>query len=494
MYELRNFQPLWLDDSFNAAFDLVGILENAPSHALPAHYNSKNLRNRITDLLGQDLSIESVSQTAALLEIDLNKAFLKYARDISSGVLEPSTIDPELNIFPHRPDNGQLLLQASNAFDMTGYLTGLAPQSFDYLVLKESLRWHKELLQNGGWGAMVPPGRSIRPYAKNHRVAILRQRMINMGELHPSSVPADSEGGLQFYDDELQNAVKSIQARHGLRADGIAGKLTIQAVNTSVLARIEQIAVNLERMRWMNFDFGDRHIVVNQADYTMKVVEYNTVTYNSRVIVGKRKEHRTPEFSDVMTHMVVNPTWHIPFSIAGKEILPKLQEDPGYLEKHNMRLVSNKQPTDPWLVDWFSYNEKNFPYAVKQNPGEGNALGRIKFMFPNSFNIYLHDTQTRGLFNKDVRAYSHGCVRVHQPIELAHTLLSQQEVDPVSKIQNILDTKKERTVRLQSPVDVHLTYRTAWIDDHGLTQFRDDIYGRDRKVADALINNGVSIR
>jgi murein L,D-transpeptidase YcbB/YkuD len=215
----------------------------------------------------------------------------------------------------------------------------------------------------------------------------------------------------------------------------------------------------------------------------------------SRVVVGLNT-HRTPEFSDVMKHLIVIPTWHVPRSIATEEILPELQRDPGYLARKNMRLVptgGTEAPANASALYWRLFSENDFPFRVKQNPGDDNALGVVKFMFPNQHAIYLHDTPSKSLFAKDARAFSHGCVRVEKPFELAHLLLASQESDPAAAFQRWLGGGRERQVDLAEPVPVHLTYRTAWVDDLGRHNFRSDVYGRDRTVAAALATAGVDV-
>ncbi|MEO0362121.1 MAG: L,D-transpeptidase family protein, partial [Pseudomonadota bacterium] len=245
-------------------------------------------------------------------------------------------------------------------------------------------------------------------------------------------------------------------------------------------------------MRWLNRDLGRRHVYVNQADFTVRLVEDGVALFEERVVVGKARRHRTPEFSDQMTHLVLNPTWYVPRSIATEEILPQLQEDPTYLWRKNMRLTSGGAPgPDPSTVDWSVYSESDFPFRVQQRPGPDNALGRVKFMFPNQFSIYLHDTPSKRLFAKDVRAFSHGCVRVQDPMALARALLDPQEEDAGAYIDRILARGKERRVNFDEPVPVHLTYRTAWIDEDGGRQYRADVYGRDARVLGALKAEGV---
>jgi murein L,D-transpeptidase YcbB/YkuD len=302
-----------------------------------------------------------------------------------------------------------------------------------------------------------------------------------------TDVPAPAYETDQF-DDVLVEAVKRFQERHGLNTDGVVGPATLRQLNTTPATRAEQLAVNLERLRWMNRDLGDRYILVNLAGFTMSVMKAGREDFTSRVVVGKARRHRTPEFSEMMTHMIVNPSWHVPRSIATEEILPILRKDPTYLDRKGMRLVGGDAPED-----WTEVTAGTFPGRIVQRPGSGNALGTVKFMFPNRFSIYLHDTPSKRLFSRDVRAYSHGCVRVEKPEEFAAYLLTGQADDPMAHFLELRERRHERRVNLDNPLPVHLTYRSAWIDEDGTEQFRGDIYGRDAKVADALKRAGVTI-
>ena len=275
-----------------------------------------------------------------------------------------------------------------------------------------------------------------------------------------------------LFDNHMVTALQSFQARHGLNLDGVIGPATLKQINVSPSTRAEQIAVNLERMRWKNRNLGDRYILVNLAGFTMDVMVNGKSDFSQRVVVGKARKHRTPEFSDEMTHMIINPSWYVPTSIARDEILPKLEKDPNYMANRNMRMVNGR---------------------IIQAPGRRNALGTVKFMFPNRFAIYLHDTPSKKLFQRDVRAYSHGCVRVERPHDFAEYLLTGQYEDPRGYFNSVLNRGRERRVNLDRPLPVHLTYRSAWIDENGVEQFRGDIYGRDSKIAAALKNAGVSI-
>ena len=484
-YESSAYRGVWIDSSGDdsKAQALLEVLQKAGEHALPAaKYNTPILRAALEGARGGD------ADAAAAAELALTNAFLSYARDLSSGLLEPRRIDRDLHVFPERPEDAVLLDGMARASDAKAYLEALAPQHPHYAGLKEELGALVDLGAVAAWGPEAPQGRSIRLGQRGPRVEAVRARLAAMGDYKPA-IPAVDPAE---YDEGLEAAVRAFQQRHGLNDDGVIGKRTIAAMNKSAAYRAGQVVVNMERLRWLNRDLGNRHVLVNQADYNVKVIDGGLVLFDERVVIGKSRKHRTPEFSDTMTHLVFNPTWHVPYSIASKEILPKLQEDPEYLAKKNMRLLARGGGEfDATLTDWSLYSENDFPFVVKQRPGGGNALGRVKFMFPNQFNIYLHDTPSKRLFKKDARAFSHGCVRVQDPMELARVLLAPQNPDTTPYIEGILNRRKERRVNLETPVPVHLTYRTAWVDPDGTYQFRADVYGRDARVLAVLRAAGV---
>lgn len=484
-YESSAYRGIWIDSSGDdsKARALLDVLKRAGEHALPtAKYNSPILRAALDSARSGDPA------AGAAAELALTNAFLTYARDLTSGILEPRRIDRDLHVFPERPVDADLLSGIARATDVKAYLEALAPDHPHYTGLKKELSTLVDLGAVAAWGPEAPQGRSIRLGQRGPRIEAIRARLTAMGDYKPTIPAADPAE----YDEGLETAVRTFQKRHGLNDDGVIGKRTVAAMNKSAAYRAGQIVVNMERLRWLNRDLGYRHILVNQADYNVKVIEGGRILFSERVVIGKSRKHRTPEFSDEMTHLVFNPTWHVPYSIATQEILPKLQEDPEYLSKQNMRLLARGGGEfDATLTDWSLYSENDFPFVVKQRPGGGNALGRVKFMFPNQFSIYLHDTPSKKLFKKDARAFSHGCVRVQDPMELARVLLAPQQPDTTPYIDRILDRRKERRVNLDEPVAVHLTYRTAWVDQDGTYQFRADVYGRDARVLAALRAAGV---
>lgn len=489
-YASRGFAPVWIDSNGRAnarASALVAALARAPNHALPANrYNAAELaRNLPSGGLG--------------LEVELTRAFLRYARDISSGVLEPSEISANFDLQPLRPDPARLIAEVGAAGNIERYLESLEPRNPEYARLKAHYALFRNRASQQLWGERVPQGRSIRPGERGTRVAIARSRLRAMGDLKDGRIStsdgarvasaevASDVGDDQTYDAAMVEAVKRFQARHGLNTDGVIGPATLDQLNTSPATRAEQIAVGLERLRWLNKDLGERHIIVNIPDFTMRVVDRGRTVFSSKVIVGKPK-HQTPEFTDTMEHLVINPRWNVPHSIATKEILPILRRDPGYLARKGMKLVGGPEP-----YDWNTVSASDFPGRIVQRPGGGNALGDVKFMFPNHHSVYLHDTPSKRLFEKDVRAFSHGCVRVQRPVEFATFLLTGQKSDPQGYYDGVRSTGRESRVNLERTLPIHLTYRTAWIDDDGAINYRGDIYGRDRLVATALARAGVVI-
>lgn len=489
-YAERGNQPYWLSAASNEhrAESLMARLDDAGSHALPpSRYAATALRNSVRAASAAGATAQSVAKA----ELALTRAYIRYGVDISSGLLEPRDVDRELHVYPDRPDARLLLRKLTTAPDTRAALDSLPPPAPEYSALRDQYRVMTRLSREGDWGAVIANGKSLRPGQVSYRVEQLRARLAALGD-YTGAVSPEGKDARRF-DPELVEAVKVFQARHGLSEDGVVGSLTRKAINESAKFRASQIAVNLERMRWLNRDLGHRYIIVNQAAFTMRLVEGSRTLLQSRVVVGKSRKHQTPEFSDEMTHMVVNPTWHVPRSIATKEILPKLKRDPYYAQNRGMSVIPRGGGSvDPGLTDWSAYSEGYFPYSVKQRPGRRNALGRVKFMFPNDFAIYLHDTPAKRLFKKDERAYSHGCVRVEKPLELAEVLLGLQESDPKGRLDSLLSRGRERALNLDQPVPVHLTYRTAWIDETGSPQFRHDVYGRDKRIFSALEAAGVT--
>lgn len=479
-YVANGYAPIWADGNPRTMLALVTALEQAPVHGLPsARYNIAAL---------EELWVNADTPEAlAALEVAAAISYATFATDLTAGMLDPKSIDKEMNATRYVPETGDVLNDVASAANVVEHYRGLGPKSEEYAQMLDLKREMETLISSNGWGPQVPNGRTLRAGQSDSRVAALRVRLSRRGYDVPDLAST-------IYDDALIEVIKQFQTDFGLNSDGAAGPQTLASINAQPNGRLQQVIVNLERMRWLNYDLGDRHIYVNIPDYQASVMDFGQPTLSFRVVVGKNR-HQTAEFNDTMTHMIANPTWHVPKSITRAEYYPQLLADPTTLVRSNIRMIysGTGQEVDSTLIDYSSYSSSDFPFVLQQRPGRGNALGRVKFMFPNKYNIYLHDTPSRSLFNRDARAFSHGCVRVQKPMELAYELMSFQETDPKATFDAILATRQETRIDLDTALPVHLVYRTAWVDHEGQAQFRHDIYGRDTLVMNALRNAGVTL-
>jgi murein L,D-transpeptidase YcbB/YkuD len=317
-------------------------------------------------------------------------------------------------------------------------------------------------------------------------VVRLRNRMIAMGHMTRSVS--------QRYDATLQAAVQRFQEAHGLEADGVAGGSTMTEINRQIEDRLPAIYVAIERERWTNMDRGDRHIWVNLTDFTAAIVDNDQVTFRTRSVIGKNtSERRSPEFSDIMEYMEINPYWNVPRSIAVSEYLPGMIASGGGSSRHLELVDSRRRVVSRSAVNWGAYSPRNFPFDLRQPPSKGNALGLVKYMFPNKYNIYLHDTPAKNLFSREVRAFSHGCIRLNDPFDFGYALLAKQEAQPEQYFQSILRSGANTRVDLVEPVPVHIVYRTAFTTAKGDVHFRRDVYGRDATIFAALRRAGVAV-
>ena len=479
-YREYEYQPLWTgrnreDRDRRAAF--VEALENVEFHSLPA---------RRYDLAGLISQFENASSQADLAEVEVafSRTFLTYAQNLQTGVLVPAEVDEQIvRKVPYRDRKSYLtaLSQSSPA----AFLRALAPQSAEYARLaKEKMRL-QQLVASGGWGETIPAGDSLKPGHSGARVVALRNRLIAMGYMQTAYSDA--------YDDRMIAAVTKFQEHHGLEADGVAGPSTLSEINVQADVRLRSVIVAMERERWTNMERGERHVLVNLADFKAKIFDDGRVTFETRSVVGHPDEdRRSPEFSDEIEHMIVNPTWNVPRSIATKEYLPLLQQDPYALDYLNLLDQDGfVVPRDG--LDFTMFTEEDFPFDMKQPPSTSNALGLVKFMFPNSHAIYLHDTPAKNLFGRETRAFSHGCIRLQQPFDFAFALLAVQTDDPQGVFYEALDTGEETQIDLDQHVPVHLIYRTAISNVDGTMDYRRDVYGRDGRIWDALAGAGVAL-
>lgn len=478
-YADRNFDPIWVGKANRSRRKaLIDALEDSGDHALPtAAYRAAELEDA--------LNRSRTAEQQAVAEVIASKAFLRYAQDISSGILNASRIDRNIAVKQPRL-NPASLLDAMSKSTGRAFIEGLAPSTPAYQRLLDERKILERQIGRGDYGRQLPNS-TLKSGMSNGNVQILRERLSGMGYGNLGNSPD--------FDERLFGAVQQFQLDHGLNTDGVVGKTTIDFLNFTPRDRMVKVMVNLERQRWLNFKRGARHIVVNIPDFSVSMYDNGKSSFTSRVVVGVTRKDQTPEFYDEMTHMVINPTWHVPASIAGKEYLPILREDPGFLRRQKMKMFNKDgAQVNPANLDLTAYNAKNFPYSIKQQPDPGNALGRVKFMFPNRFNIYMHDTPAKSLFSKDLRTFSHGCIRVQKPFEFAYKLLARQTSDPKGFFKRHLDTGKEAYVNLKQTIPVYVTYSTAFVDEDGEVNYRADVYGRDKLVFNALTKAGVAMQ
>ena len=477
-YKARDYAPIWTGaDDAGRRNALLSVLAQAPDHGLPAEMFDP------APLIAA-MQAARTEGDRGRIEVRMTEVFLAYARAMQSGVVNPRKIDSAMVREVRQIDPAQMLEGMASA-DPGVFLHGLAPKAPEYAQLVKAKIGLDRTIAAGGWGATVPAGATLRPGATGPAVVALRDRLIRMGYLGRSFAAE--------YDAALQRAVQEFQLDHGLEADGIASATTLEEINTPAEDRLKSVLVALERQRWMDFEKGERHIWVNLTDFTAKIVDHGKVTFSTRSVVGKNTpDQRTPEFSDEMEYMVINPSWNVPRSITVKEYLPLLKRNPGAVS-HLKLLDSRGRVVNRGNINFANYTERTFPYAMRQPPSQSNALGLVKFMFPNPYNIYLHDTPSKNLFEREVRAFSHGCVRLGQPFDFAYALLAAQSDDPKGMFHRHLNSGQETTVRLDRPVPVHLVYFTAYPTPKGRISYRRDVYGRDAAIFSALRGAGVEL-
>lgn len=412
------------------------------------------------------------------LDFLITSSYLTYASHLLSGKVHP---DEKEEWFPTRKekDLASHLISALTSNDVKKSLFELVPQHQKYKNLKNALVQYRKIDEQEDKWSYISLTEKLKPGDKNSVLPEIKRRLTLMGDLGSKNANSNDSA---LYSTDLVESLKKFQARHGIEATGNLDKKTITALNTSLDDRLTHIKVNMDRMRWLPDTFGNKYFIVNIPEYMLRLYKGDEIDMEMKVIVGKTL-NATPIFSDKMEYLVFSPTWTVPRSIAVEEMLPKLQEDEKYLTKKNFKLYDSweedAEPIDPTEIKWKDYNEENFNFRIVEDPGPGNALGSVKFIFPNDFDIYLHDTPAGHLFDRKERSFSHGCIRVEKPLELAEYLLKDKKNWDREKIKEAMNQEEPETVKLSEKIPVHLVYWTSWVDDNGSLHFRDDIYSRD---------------
>ena len=480
LYERRGFTLAWTAAGKPA--QLFAAIRGAEADGLdPADYHLAILEKLRTEVERAD------SPPSLDLRVDydllLTDALARLGYHILFGKVDPERFEPDWNFAREIPnfDAAGALQDEIDSPDLGAAIERAKPQHRLYLGLKAALARYRKIRDEGGWQAL-PAGPALRVGSSDPRVPALRARLAVTGDLAP-----DAAGGPgEVYDETLAQGVTAFQGRHGLDADGVLGSRTIEELNVSVETRIDQLRVNLERGRWLLHDLGDEFVAVNIAGFWLYYMRGGEVAWRTRVQVGK-PYRATPVFRSRITYLVFNPTWTVPPGILAHDILPAQKRDRSTLARKGLEVLdASGTPIPAESVDWDDVSAASFPYVLRQPPGPDNALGRVKFMFPNDHAVYLHDTPSKSLFEKEDRAFSSGCIRVEDPLHLAELLLAGQAGFTRADIERVVAAGTTRSVTLARPVPVWLVYWTAWSDLERRVEFRRDLYGRDVRVLEGL--------
>lgn len=461
-YTARDNQPAWTDDSRYDA--LVEAIDGMAKHGLdPDDYHAATLHQ----LRGNPDERERIA----------TDAWLSAAAHLAYGKLSPVKFEPDWSA-SRRPVNLAALLDALvTVGDIISSLDRLAPQQPPYYQLMAELARLRQL--DEATGPNVPNGKLLKPGMVSPRLVAVRMRLKQLGY-------AVTDTASEQYTPQLTSAVQAFQFDNGLEPDGLIGDSTVQAFNLGVAGKIEKVRINLERWRWLPADLGVRHVRVNIAAFEVTAYTNGLPSQTHVAIVG-RPYRKTPVFSDEITYIVFNPWWETPAKLARLDKLPAFQKDPGLVERLGFQVLDRSgQTVDPRTIDWNAISEDAFPYRLRQAPGDDNALGQVKIMFPNQHSVYLHDTPSRQLFAKQQRAFSSGCVRVQHVMDLVEWLLQETPGWDKGRIDATVASGRETRASLAAPVPIHLLYITAVSNEDGSIRYLTDIYDRDDRVLAGL--------
>jgi murein L,D-transpeptidase YcbB/YkuD len=478
LYEAHGNLPLWSNPA--AVAQLLDAIRNIDREGLtPADYHLaalEALQRRLAAGGG-----DAPPRLAADFDLLLTDGLVRLGYHLGFGKVDPEALDPDWNMLRQieYPEAVRRMDEAIRNAGIDALLGSLRPALPSYARLVYALREYRRIAAQGGWQG-IPAGPTLKRGTSDPRVAALRRRLAASGDL------PGGESDSPHFDAAVEAAVRRFQRRHGLTVDGMSGRKTLAAMNVPVGRRIDQIRANLERARWVLHDLPAEFVLVDIAGFKVRFYRDGGVFWETRAVVG-RPVRMTPVFRSRITHFEVNPTWTVPPTILGQDLLPAVKRDPDYLREKNMRVIDRSgNPVDPAGIDWSRYNGSGFPYLIRQEPGPENALGRIKFMFPNKHAVYLHDTPAKELFRLTERSFSSGCIRIEDPFGFAELLLGEDPRWNRERVMAAVDSHETRTIQLQKPVVVILLYWTVDVENDGTVHFKKDIYDRDPPIIKAL--------
>jgi len=459
-YNARNYEFAWFssDGLTEQARGFWNLHDYVTTYDVDTSLKNRALQKRMDNLITEDdLSVSSKDKSFINTELTLTQHFISYIlNNYEKGYVKRKEME---RFIPRKKENplelADSLINKKHKDDK--YFDDVNPS---YRALKEQLTKYYEIAKKGGWPQINNTPKKLKKGSSSPEIAAIKKRLEITGDLATGDTS-------QRFNDTLEVAIKNFQQRHGYKPTGIISDSLIREMNIPAVQRVEQILMNMDRMRWLTTNEATGNlIVVNIPEFVLHLYNGKQKVFDMDVVVGK-EGHNTMMFNGDMNQIVFCPYWNVPQSIVSHEILPAMEKHPGYLEKENMEITGN---------------EDGLP-VIRQRPGEKNALGRVKFLFPNSFNIYFHDTPAKSLFQKDKRAYSHGCIRLKEPEKLANYVLRNQPEWTPEKIEEAMNSGDERFVKIKDPIPVLITYYTAWVDDNGQLNFREDIYGHDTNLA-----------
>jgi murein L,D-transpeptidase YcbB/YkuD len=487
-YQERNFTPAWLEEeklSTNAEIFLEYLRASFEEGFCPEDYHLRQIETLVAlNRFGKKHWSLANPYWLGHLDILLTDAFMLYTSDYINGRVHPLEVNNRWRFNKNRPDMAKLLRFALEKQQVSQVLEKIKPSFPEYWRLVEGLKNYRQLAAERGWDSL-PAGPSLRMGDRDPRVRLLRRRLMGTGELE-GLIEQNSD----LFDTSLRTALIRFQRRHGLVPDGVLGAKTLEELNVSAEERVRQIEVNLERLRWLPKSLGKKHLIINIPDLQLTVFEDEKPVMWMPVIVGK-SYRKTPVFSARMAYLEFSPYWYVPPTILKEDKLPKIKKDPGWLLRNNYEIISwnggENNSLNPLKINWNKIKPNKFPGMLRQKPGPWNPLGKVKFMFPNRYAVYLHDTNERHLFSRNIRLFSSGCIRIERPLDLAEYLLGQQGWNCES-LYRAMHLDKPMRVDLRRTLPVYIFYMTAWVDPEGIVQFRKDIYLKDRVLEQLLLN------